>query len=142
MRRILIISSLLNSALALAGVPDSTEAILRTEGRTTRRVDALLRMGFATYESPAAENTVYWREAQSISEELRYKVGLVHAPMEAVMIDFRAGRYDAVVGRLKIMIDRLDALGVDQDHYTPLGLLRNTFNASGDQAARFDARGQ
>ncbi len=137
MRRILIISSLLNSALALAGVPDSTEAILRTEGRTTRRVDALLRMGFATYESPAAENTVYWREAQSISEELRYKVGLVHAPMEAVMIDFRAGRYDAVVGRLKIMIDRLDALGVDQDHYTPLGLLRNTFNASGDQAARF-----
>ena len=51
--------------------------------------------------------------------------------------DFRAKHYDAAVSQLKTIIARLDDLGVDQDFYSPLGLLRNMFNASGDQAARF-----
>jgi class 3 adenylate cyclase len=137
MRILVFIVGAITWYTAVAGGTDSTEAILRTEGRTTRRVDALLRMGFATYEAPAAENTAYWREAQSISEELQYKVGLAHAPMEAVMTDFHAKHYDSAVAKLKTVIVRLDELGVDQDFYSPLGLLRNVFNASGDQAARF-----
>ena len=137
MRILVFIVGAITCCTAVAGGTDSTEAILRTEGRTTRRVDALLRMGFATYEAPAAENTAYWREAQSISEELQYKVGLAHEPMEAVMTDFHAKHYDSAVAQLKTVIARLDDLGVDQDFYSPLGLLRNIFNASGDQAARF-----
>ena len=136
MRRLLFIGVMLFASHLFAGSTDSIEAILRTEGRTTRRVDALLHMGFATYESPAGENTAYWREAQELSEELRYEFGRVHAPMEGVMADFRAQRYDAVVAQLKAMIARLDELGVDQGFYSPLGFIRNTFNASGDQAAR------
>ena len=136
MRRLIFLGAILAVGDLFAGNTDSIEAILRTEGRTTRRVDILLHMGFSTYESPAAENTAYWREAQALSEELRYEVGLVHAPMEAVMTDFRAQRYDAVVAQLKAMIARLDELGADQDFTSPLGFLRNTFNASGDQAAR------
>jgi len=135
-RRLAFIGVVHFANCAFAGSTESTEAILRTEGRTTRRVDALLRMGFASYEAPAAENTAYWREAQEISAELRYQVGLAHAPMERIMDDFRAHRYAEVVAQLKDLVIRLDALNVDQDFYSPLGLLRNTFNASGDQAAR------
>ncbi len=137
MRRLFFLGGILVAGHVISRDADHVDSILRAEGRTTRCVDALLRMGFASYEAPAAENDAYWRKAQQLSGELHYEVGLAHAPMEAVMDDFRAHRYDAVVVQLEKLITQLDELGVDQDFYSPLGFLRNTFNASGDQAARF-----
>ena len=135
-RTLAIIGCLLMVHAAFSGTIDSVETRLRTEGRTTTRVDLLIRKAMQHINDPDVDLSPIWREAHQLAEELKYERGLAYAPMEQADRHWRAGAHAAAIDSMKSCIARLDALGVDQDFHSPLGWLREVYSSAGMQQER------
>ncbi len=121
---------------AFSGTIDSVEARLRTEGRTTTRVDLLIRKAMQHIHDSEVDVIHIWQEAHQLAEELKYERGLAYAPMEQAVKHWHAREHAAAIDSMKTCIERLDALGVDQEFVSPLGWLREVYSSAGMQQER------
>ncbi len=135
-RTLAIIGCLLMVHAAFSGTIDSVEARLRTEGRTTTRVDLLIRKAMQHINDPELDVSPIWKEAHQLAEELKYERGLAYAPMGPAVERWHAGEHAAAIDSMKTCIARLDVLGVDQDFHSALGWLREVYSSAGMQHER------
>ena len=136
LRPLAIIGCLLAVHAAFSGTIDSVEARLRTEGRTTTRVDLLIRKAMQFIDRPDVDARPIWQEVHQLAEELKYERGLAYSPMGSAVEHWHAGEHAAAIDSMKKCIERLDALGVDQESHSPLGWLREVYSSAGMQQER------
>ena len=136
LRSLAIIGCFVAAHPAFSGTIDSVDARLRTEGRTTTRVDLLIRKAMHYVDRPDVDMGPTWREAHELAEELHYEQGQAYAPMDQAVRHWHAGEHAAAIDSMKKCIERLDALGVDQEFYSPLVWLREVYSSAGLQQER------
>ncbi len=118
---------------------DSLRTLLKTEGRTTDRVDHLIQLAFElSAEETSTERERLLDEANALAGELHYPNGLAYAPMSDAFRHQRAKRYPEAIAAYKVCIARLDAAGEEQGMGSPLGSIRSLYNAAGLQQERFE----
>ncbi len=130
-----------------AGIPvnaqtpeiDSLRTLLKTEGRTTDRVDHLIALAFARSDADdLTESQALLDEANALAGELHYQKGLAYAPLSDAWRYEQANRYPEAIAAYTDCIARLDAAGVEQGMSSPLGYIRILYNAAGLQQERFE----
>ena len=116
---------------------DSLRTIVKTEGRTTDRVDHLITIAlFGAGDMTTREGLL--QEALALAGDLHYPKGLAYAPMADALRYEQAKRYPEAIAAYKDCIARLDAAGVEQGMGSPLGYIRSLYNAAGLQQERFE----
>ena len=118
---------------------DSLRTLLKTDGRTTDRVDHLIALAFALSDKESyTESAGLLAEANALAVDLQYKVGMAYAPLSDANRYLKANRYPEAIAAFKDCIVRLDAAGVEQGMSSPLGTIRSIYNAAGLQQERFE----
>ena len=116
---------------------DSLRTRLRTEGKTTLRVDLLQELGLQFIE--AGDDSDSYRlaeEARALATELDYPKGLALALAFDAQRSRSEKRYPEALAAYKESIARLDAIRAPQGLYSPLATIRGVFNDMGAQEQR------
>jgi len=120
---------------------DSLRTQLKTDGRSTLRVDHLIGLAFAISDAEFAtgydEIVNLLEEANALTEELKYPKGQAYAPMASAFQAMNDGRYSAAITGYTECISRLDAQGIEQGMASPLADIRRVYTAAGMQQERF-----
>lgn len=121
---------------------DSLRTLLKSDSRTTARVDHLIALAFAITDAEFVteydEILTLFDEANALATELNYAPGLAYATMGPAYRAKQAGRYHEAISFYKECISRLDAVGMEQGMASPLSDIRRLYTSAGMQQERFD----
>ncbi len=121
---------------------DSLRALLKTEGKTTTRVDHLIGLAMAIsdaeYVTEHTESVAALEEANALATELHYAAGLAYAPLGPAYKAMSEKSYVEAIALYKECIARLDSAGIAQGMTSPLADIRRVYTAAGLQQERFE----
>ena len=116
---------------------DSLRTRLKTEGKTTLRVDLLQALSPSLIEAgDESDGHRVAEEARALATELNYPKGLALALAVDAELFRSEKRYPEALAAYKESIARLDAIRAPQGLYSPLATIRGVFNDMGAQEQR------
>jgi len=119
---------------AQTALADSLRARLRTEGRTTTRVDLLIGLAVQVKDDSTSDRLL--DESQTLAAELGYVQGLAYGPGIAARRFLREKNYPQALAAYKECIAKMDSLRMPQGYNSALSSIRMVYNSTGEQEER------